>query len=217
MSNLWDRRYRIEGPIWGDEPSFTAHLLLKQIAPQSQIIDLGYGYGRDLKALIALGHTVTGFELSIEALRQTAKSLMQAGLDERKILWLGRFNKAQLQSNFYDGLISHRSLHLIDDGVVEAIAIKAHQVLKPGAVLCVSARDPRDFDKRRMRMIEPGVAEYTEEDRSGHIIRFWDENRFEQVFNDGFEILDFVQGSELESSSDSDTHAYFTIMRARRR
>ena len=66
---FWDRRYSREGAIWGDGPSPTALLLAGCLPPRARVLEVGFGYGRDLLFLLRNGCRVAGIELSGEGRR----------------------------------------------------------------------------------------------------------------------------------------------------
>ena len=49
---FWDHRYSAEGAIWGDGPSPTALLASRYLRPGTRVLEVGFGYGRDLAFLV---------------------------------------------------------------------------------------------------------------------------------------------------------------------
>lgn len=212
---LWDRRYEEEGHIWGDEPSQTARIVTDLLDfPNNNIIEVGYGYGRDLVEMVRNGHRVYGIETSTVGQNEAIRSLREIGRENQAGLLKDEFTNAAIPTNFFDALYSHRMLHLLgSNGLVRAFANKASKVLKPGGLICISARDKRDFDPEQMKDLGNGQAEYIIEGREGHVITFWDEERFKDVFSEHFDISDnFIKGEEIESLKNPDKVSNFTIM-----
>ncbi len=216
-SYLWDRRYKEEGSIWGDKPSETALLLLENIGKECNLVDFGYGYGRDLESLARLGHKVTGYEMSGEGFYQTSQRVGDLVANGDVALGLGHFYLAPLEMEYYDAVYSHRTLHLLDDNIIDSFILKSHEILKSNGIICISARNSRDFNSDQMNEIEPGVAEYKDINRRGHRIRFWDNDYFIEKFSQYFNILKFVERNEIEAVSNSKQQAHFTIMLARKK
>ena len=112
-TDSWSKRYRKEGKIWGDSPSEVAHILVNNLSPASRILEIGFGYGRDLKLLLEHGHTLTGVERSTVGLDMAASNLENYFEGGQLHLVLGDFIKANLSQNFYDAAYSHRTIHLL--------------------------------------------------------------------------------------------------------
>ena len=62
---FWDARYSREGPIWGEGPSPTALLVAQHMRPGARILEIGFGYGRDLVFLGRQKGVVSGIDLSL--------------------------------------------------------------------------------------------------------------------------------------------------------
>ncbi|MCB1532855.1 MAG: class I SAM-dependent methyltransferase [Alphaproteobacteria bacterium] len=217
---LWDKRYTKEGAIWGWEPSETAKLLAEKLAPASKVLEVGFGYGRDIAELVKEGHFVHGLEESTVGLNLAVQELKKFGLSNKSHLTFGEFTSAALPQEYFDAIYSHRVLHLLkDNGLVRAFANSAARGLKSGGLLFISARDERDFDPEQMIKLEDGRAAYkdTVKGREGHIISFWSEERFEKTFSKKFKILSFVKGQEIESSTNPGKMSHYTIMMAEKK
>ena len=94
---FWDRRYREEGAIWGEGPSPAAVLLGRHLAPGNRVLDVGFGYGRDLVYLGQQGCRVSGVEMAVEGARQASRRLSDAGLmpERFRIVGAARVSDAQ--------------------------------------------------------------------------------------------------------------------------
>lgn len=218
--NLWDKRYATEGAIWGWEPSETAMLLAEQLAPASKVLEVGFGYGRDIVELAKQGHIVHGLEESTVGLKLAVEQLKQYGLSNKAHLTFGEFTSAAIPKKYYDAIYSHRVLHLLgDNGLVRAFANSASRGLKPGGLLYLSARDHRDFDPEQMTSLPDGRAAYkdTVKGREGHIISFWNKERFQETFSKKFNILGFEHGQEIESKNNPGKLSNYTIMIAEKK
>lgn len=216
---LWDRRYRKEGPLWTWEPSPTVQELTSQnIGSVAQVLEFGFGYGRDLLEIATNGHVTYGVEQSTVGLGMALDKFKEIGV--KSTLVFGEIQRAPLQDEYFDALHSHRVLHLLgDNGVVRAFANASARFLKKDGVLCVSARDKRDFDPEQMEERDDGTVAYKEHvpNRAGHIISMWDQARFEATFSRKFNIVSILEEEEMESVSNPDKTSKFTIMVARRK
>jgi len=108
MNEYWDKRYRAEGKIWGDEPSLTARHALELFQKQNvkKLLVPGSGYGRNTKLFSASGFSVTGVEVSFEACR------LALDFDPGTRV----FNQSVLDMSFltakFDGIYCFNVLHL---------------------------------------------------------------------------------------------------------
>jgi len=212
MEFLWDKRYKNEGLLWGDAPSLTAEIVNRHLKKNSIVLDFGFGYGRDILYLAQKGHKVFGYELSEEGASKASELVKNTSIKENVIISVGEFDTNTLAENSFDAIYSHRTLHLLDDSVLNSFLIQLNKLLKPGGFACLSARDHRDFNPDQMYKVSPGVAVYKEHVRSDHKIRFWSEEMFMSYFSDDFYGFSYFQGSEVESKSNPQTETFFTVM-----
>lgn len=211
---FWDQRYRTEGAIWGEQPSLSAQELCWRLPPQSHVLEIGFGYGRDLDLLCAAGHHVWGVELSDEGCRLARERTRKHGTNPPQILQ-GRFEDLAIPEDGFDAVLSHRLAHLLITR--EAIAQhvrKIRTVLKQDGLLSLGARNLRDLNPEVMIPVEPGIYEYAS--RPGHRIRYWDEVTFRKHFSEDFDVLDLISTEEIESRANP-APCYLTILVGRKR
>lgn len=231
----WSRRYANGGELWGLDPSFCAQWAIDNLPASSTVIDFGCGYGRDVIALLREGHTVYGIDESSIATNMASINIHRLAEEERfenplhngkGYLINGDFKHFKLPSNNFNALISHRTLHLANPSRISTIATRMASVLTPGSYAIVSARDPRDFNKEQMELIDardplpgegdqpiPLTAAYKDPERAGHFVNFWDNVRFQDTksgFARRFNIFSFHQGEEMESVDNPGVTSYFT-------
>ncbi len=211
---FWDDRFRSEGAIWGDSPSPTAVQAARYAHPADRVLDIGFGYGRDLVFLARQRCRVWGIDLS-----PTGRSLAEARLHGDGLrpeqLWIGPFEDSDVPPASFDLVVCHRMAHLLltpDD--IGRFARKAEEVLRPGGLLCLGARDPRDPNPADMVLIGDQVYEYIR--RPGHRIRCWDEDTYRKAFGRAFSILSLVQTVEAETAAQP-VPCHLTVMVARKR
>lgn len=211
----WNVRYKTEGHIWGDKPSLTAKRLADRLRPVSNVLEVGFGYGRDIIHLVNRGHRVHGIENAVAGLTEATRQLQDKVNAGSAHLLLGEFTRAAFGKNQFDALYAHRVLHLLGaNGHVHGFVDTATRVLKPGGLLYVSARNQKDFNPATMHRLPDGTVERN--DRPGHLISLWDEARFRRAFEKNFEILELVDGQEIESQKTGDM-TEFTLMIAKKR
>lgn len=211
----WSKRYEQEGHIWGDDPSEVALRLGAVLRPNSKIFEYGYGYGRDVVELMARGHHVQGIDEAAEGLKEATRMVAKMLNGRIATLSSGDFSQTILPKGQFDAITSHRMLHLLGtNGKVRAFVESAAHVLKPGGLLYVSARNQDDFHEDTM--IRHSLDLVERKDRPGHLISLWDKARFEKTFGQQFEIIDFIDGQEIETMG-KDEMTNFTIMMAKKR
>lgn len=219
IGHFWNDRYSKEGHIWGDEPSQSALILADMLSNNASILEIGFGYGRDMVALVSQGFRVTGVEIALEGLNEATRQLQRFIKEGHAHIQLGDFSRAQLAQNTFDGVLSHRVLHLLgNNGLVRSFAKVASNVLKEDGLLVLSARSDRDFNPDQMRWVDEEArhAEYTIDGREGHGITFWSEQMLTDVFSKRFDIQSITQTSERESRDNGvDTHLLTMVARRR--
>lgn len=211
--SFWDQRYGREGAIWGEDPSPTALLASRHVGGPARVLDVGFGYGRDLVYLGRLGHTVAGIDLSEEGYRQALRRLEGAGVLP-ECLRTGAFEEAEFGGGAFDAVISHRVAHLLlTPEAIARFADRARALLRPGGVLCLGARNLHDLSPANMVPVHDGVYEYR--DRPGHRIRYWDDETFRGAFGADFSIVALKRATEAESAH-KPVACHLTVMVARK-
>ena len=199
QAQFWDERFRREGLIWGEAPSPTATTALRYLSPKARVLEIGFGYGRDLAFLLRHGFRVSGVDLST-----TARHFAEARLS-REVLVADRLVTASFEDNGFpdggfDGVVSHRMAHLlVTDAAVERFAETIGRVLRPGGILCLAVRNAEDRNPSEVRHLNGNVYEYAP--RPGHWIRFWDDDALRQAFGKAFTFLTLDRVTEEESGS----------------
>jgi SAM-dependent methyltransferase len=96
--------------------------------PPFTILDFGCGPGRDLKTLVALGHTAIGLD-GAAALAAMART--DTGCD----IWQQDFLTLSLPSNLFDGIFANASLFHVPSQELPRVLRQLHASLKPAGVL----------------------------------------------------------------------------------
>ncbi len=171
--------------------------LLRHLPARALVLEVGFGYGRDLAFLLGHGHRAWGVDLSPEARRRTDERLRREGLSAERLL-TGRFEDSDVPDGQFDAVYSHRVAHLlVTDEAVERFTAAAQRALRPGGTLCLAVRNVDDRDPAEVRLVREGVYEYTP--RPGHMIRFWDDEDLRRAFEKAFTILALERACENES------------------
>jgi cyclopropane fatty-acyl-phospholipid synthase-like methyltransferase len=212
--DFWDHRYRTEGAIWGEQPSPTAVRVAAHLPARARVLDIGFGYGRDLAFLAGRGCHVWGVEISREGYRLAEQRLLAQG-NAVEQLYLGRFEKLSLPEASFDAILSHRMAHLLL--TAEAVADftdRLHRLLQPGGILAIGARNLEDLDPAKM--VQAGEQVYEYRCRPDHRIRYWDDESFRKRFDNLFTIDELEHAREEESRANP-VPCHLTILIARKK
>ncbi len=211
---FWNRRYKDEGVLWGETRSPTAGIAKRHFLQGSRILEIGFGYGRDLIFLAKEGFKMTGVEPSHEGLSMAKTRLADSGINVEQML-NGEFETTQLPPAGFDGVLSHRFLHLLTTPeMVDSFLKRLLYVTCPEAIICIGARNLTDLDPAQMIAFTDGVFEYRH--RPGHRISYWGQQRFSEVFGRSFDVLEFVEVTEQESK-DCSAPCHLTVMVAKKK
>jgi SAM-dependent methyltransferase len=102
-----------------------------------RLLDLGCGPGRDLIALSAMGHAVTGLDGSAELVRMAREHSGCVVLEQS-------FFELDLGQARFDGVFANASLFHVPRALLARVLRELHACLVPGGVLFCS--NPRSFD-----------------------------------------------------------------------
>jgi SAM-dependent methyltransferase len=196
--SIWDTRYKEEKQIWGNQPSLTVYNLIdpNRRSEKLSVFEIGCGYGRDTHYISHQGHFVDAVEPSFVGAAQT-QTLLQKEIEQGRVnIFCDNFQTMDLPKNCYDRVLSHRVLHLIEDGEVTSFIDQIHKITKKDGLIAISARSQKDKKPGDTLMDDHS---YQIEGRPDHIVHFWTENRFTESFGKQFEILEFKDFTEIES------------------
>lgn len=214
LARFWDQRYREEGAIWGEDPSPTAKLVADHAPAKSRILDVGFGYGRDMAYLLKRGHRLSGVDLSHVGQECACERFLREEITAEQ-LKVAEYASDVFPPETFDLIYSHRVAHLLTtEEAIESFALVTQHLLKPRGIFCLGVRDTRDLDPGAMNCVGPDVYEYKH--RPGHRIRYWEEASFRRVFGGAFEILNLTHAAEPESF-ERPLPCRLTIMTARKR
>ncbi len=198
----WSRRYLESGQLWGNEASTCGEFLLDNLGPDSLVLDLGCGYGRDSKAFAENGHRVLAVDMAQIAVIDAASQLEDAIKSGSAGVMRADFIRAPILQERFDAVSTHRMFHLPDPSEIKALTNRIAGALKAKGLLVLSARSPADFNPEQMDKIDDKTAVY--KDRPTHRVNFYDEERLTSVLSDRFTDFSFQHGEEMESVGNFD-------------
>lgn len=210
----WSKRYMLEGEIWGYEPSRTARVVADNLGPASRLLEIGFGYGRDLRYLLEHEHTIHGIEEATEGLTMATAKLKTYKQNGKMTLIDGDVKNVALHQKFFDAVYAHRMLHLIKPKSVGPFVNRVAGALREGGLLVLTARNHKDFNEDQMERIDEDTAKYKK--RDNHYVNFWNEERFRREFGRAFNHFSFQNFTEQESVGNSDVETNLTMMIARK-
>ncbi len=118
-----------EGSINADM-SYTRDRFMALLPESAKVLDAGCGSGRDSKAFIDAGYSVTSFDASVEMCRRASEFLGQDVLNMR-------FEDMSFDKEF-DGIWACASLLHVEMGQLPGIMNRMHTALKDGGVIYAS-------------------------------------------------------------------------------
>jgi tellurite methyltransferase len=110
-SSLWDSLYFVRGAsLWGVKHCILYEHILSELTPNTSVLDIGCGTGRNAIPFAARGHCVLGVDNSAVALEFFKSEIAEKGFDVRLL----KTNMEDfLFTEFYDVILAHGLLHLI--------------------------------------------------------------------------------------------------------
>jgi len=209
--NYWDKRFRAEKRIWGNNPSISAieaSRIFKEHNLETILVP-GCAYGRNSIYLAKEGFIVTAFDISPMALktaRQTA-----ADLDVGVKYFEGNALDQEAYKGTYDGIYASNLLHLFLKNEREKIIQNLKKVLRKGGVVVLNGFSTEDASYGKGRLVE----ERTFYENDGHFAHYFAEEELVELFND-FKLIESKQIVEFENHGGKNGHFHnflFTAFR----
>jgi trans-aconitate 2-methyltransferase len=208
MSDYWDKRFKAEGPIWGNAPSATAlaaEKLFRERGVKSVLVP-GSGYGRHTSFFAQQGYTVTGIEVSAEALALAPK---HSAVTHH----LGSVLDFRYKTGFFDAVYCFNVLHLFHAADRARFLEKISSALKNGglAFFAVFSEEEPQFGQG------PETEPHTFESKPGRPVHFFTDHDLRDSFR-AFEILDsgLTDDPEEHGAQGPHTHRLRWIAAAKR-
>jgi SAM-dependent methyltransferase len=209
MHSYWQERYFQGGRIWGDKPSPTAVLaadLFKRYEVQRVLVP-GAGYGRNAALLAQAGFTVTGVEISEEAIR-LAKQITPG------LTYLhGSFLEVPLERGAYDAVYCFNVLHLFLKADRQHFMQRCRDCLRDGGLVFAAVFSDEELSYGR----GPRLEENTFESKEGRPVHYFSAADLDGHFQ-GFDILErgLVYEPEEHGSQGPHVHHLRYVAAARR-
>lgn len=112
MAEFWEEAFRDKKEMWGTE-SAKSTLIARDVFLDNKVKKVlipGIGYGRNAKAFLDSGMTVTGIEIS-----QTAIELAKARYGNKIHLHHGSVTEMPFDEELYDGIFCYGLIYLLDE------------------------------------------------------------------------------------------------------
>jgi SAM-dependent methyltransferase len=198
MQSYWDGRFKGEGRIWGSVPSVTAAYAegIFRAGGVKSVLVPGAGYGRNADFFAEKGYSVTGIEISEEALRL-------ARGNPAVIYHQGSVLAMPFDSARYDAVYCFNVLHLFRSGDRAAFLSKIFDALGNGGIafFVVFSEEEPQFGKGTK------VEENTFESKPGRPVHFYTEPDLRDSFR-AFEVMETGLRDDPEDHGEEGPHVH---------
>jgi len=199
MNSYWQERYLRSGRIWGDAPSPTAALAAARFQRHGvhRVLVPGAGYGRNAGFLARAGFTVTGVEISPEAIRLAEQ-------DNPGVTYVhGSFLEVPLEPGSFDALYCFNILHLFRQADRQRFMQRGRDCLRDGGLAFVVVFSDEEPSYGQGAQLE----ENTFESKPGRPVHYFTAADLDAHFR-GFEILERGQVEDPEDHDDQGPHVH---------
>ncbi len=199
MNSYWQERYLRNGRIWGDASSPTAALAAELFQRQrvQRVLVPGAGYGRNAGFLARAGFTVTGVEISPEAIRLGQQDHPDVTFVE------GSFLDTPLEPGSFDGVYCFNILHLFRQADRQRFMQRCRDCLRDGGLAFVVVFSDAEPSCGRGAQLE----ENTFESKPGRPVHYFTAADLDGHFR-GFEILERGRVEDPEDHDDQGPHVH---------
>jgi len=196
--SYWDQRFKAGGRIWGDRPSVTAGMAEKafRAGDVKNVLVPGAGYGRHTDFFADHGYTVTGVEVSSEAL-----ALARRRPDVT--YHLGSVLELPSDVGGYDAVYCFNVLHLFRAPDRVRFIEKTREELRDGGLAFFSAFSEEEPQFGRGQEVEPG----TFESKPGRPVHFFTDQDLRETFR-GFDVIETGLVDDPENHGKEGPHTH---------
>ena len=129
MTEFWEAAFNKKQLMWGLEPTASALFARDYFARMGvrEVLIPGVGYGRNVKAFLEHGMSVTGIEIA-----ETAIALARSRLGLQIPIYHGAVANMPYDSRQYDGVFCYGLIYLLDGDGREKLIRDCHRQLTPG-------------------------------------------------------------------------------------
>jgi SAM-dependent methyltransferase len=213
-ARYWEKRYTVEGRLWGDGPSELARLAVARLrpavadardpeGPPLTVIDVGCGYGRDSRYLAAeLRCRVLGLDPSPAAVAAARKARRPGEDVEYEVGDVASLAEAGARAGRFDVAFAGNVYHLLSPGGRREFAAALATLVRPGGLLFLSTLSPRD--PQHYAVGDPVLGE--ERSWVDHVyLHFCTADELEGAFS-AFQVLDLEERSYKEHNVNDVVH-----------
>lgn len=138
----WDEAYARPTYLYGKAPAKFLADNYAYLAPESKVLDMGMGEGRNAVFLAQKGHKVTGIDISSVAVRKSQALAKEYGVKIKAIV--ASLEKYKIEEGSYDAIIS---FYYVDRSLIE----KIKKWLRPGGIVIYEAftQEQKKLDKSK--------------------------------------------------------------------
>jgi SAM-dependent methyltransferase len=137
---VWDKRYSKRSYIYGKAPAKFLADNYDYLEPESKILDMGMGEGRNAVFLAQKGHHVTGIDISSVAVKKARFLAKEFGVKIKTVV--GTLTKYKIPDASFDAIIC---FYYVDRELNE----KIQKWLKPGGLLIYEAYTLKEYLKHK--------------------------------------------------------------------
>ncbi len=134
----WDQRYNKSNYVYGKIPASFLAKNFTTLKPNSLVLDMGMGEGRNAVFLAKKGHRVLGVDISSVAIRKAQRLARENNVKIKPLL--ASLKKQDFPENHFDAIIC---FYYVDRELTK----KIKSWLKPGGVLIYEAYTMKEYDK----------------------------------------------------------------------
>mmetsp|Transcript_17595 Transcript_17595/g.36964 ORF Transcript_17595/g.36964 Transcript_17595/m.36964 type:complete len:250 (+) Transcript_17595:85-834(+) len=139
---MWDGKYSSDEYVFGTKPNDFLESVSSKLAPNSSVLSLGEGEGRNAVFLAKLGHDVLGVDASAVGLEKAQKLAREHGTEiDTKVADLESFD---MEVSKWDGVVSI-FCHMPSE-LRKEVYKKIVGGLKPGGILILEAYTPKQLE-----------------------------------------------------------------------
>jgi len=176
------------------QPKVKVKAFLSYLSPNSKILDLGCGPGRDAKYFVGKGHRVVGVDISHQMIILARDSVSQADFIVSDI------ESLVLEDESIDAIWASASLLHVSKQAMPSVLTNLYRTLKPGGIFYVS--------------MKKGIGEELKADkRYGEVEKFWnyvsEDELIDLLVKHGFWVIE--QDAD-ETYTPYQTHPWISII-----
>jgi cyclopropane fatty-acyl-phospholipid synthase-like methyltransferase len=174
MNEYWDKRFQVEGKIWGDSPSRTAVYALElfQKNDVKKLIVPGSGYGRNTKLFSDAGFKVAGVEISGAACK------IARSFDPATRVYNDTVLDMSYLSSKYDSVYCFNVLHLFRQYDRQLFVSQCTSRIKKQGLMFFTVFSEKEESYGKGKQIEKN----TYESKPGRPVHYFDEDDLKAHF-----------------------------------